>query len=269
MNPPVWQPGLAFWPGVLYFCEPMPTSLLPYYQQAFPIEAGQVAPAGWLHLHEANRLLQTVAGAHADSWGLGFEGMAAQGLVWVLSRLHLRWQALPRWRETLTLGTWVHSMSGPVSARYFQLHGSGGSGVAATRWVALDRRTGRPARTQFTQIPLDPRAVDPHLSLESLPAVTGLAEVAPFVARFTDLDPVGHVNNAAYLRWVVDSYEPAFVRNHHPVEVRIHYLAEVRGAEQVMVCTGPADTPLAFHHELRRGEAPVCRLYLRWQPDNP
>ncbi|RMG56820.1 MAG: hypothetical protein D6722_25815 [Bacteroidetes bacterium] len=244
--------------------------LPPELQRQYTIEASQVSPQGWLHLHETNRLLQEIAGAHADSWGLGYEGMQARGLVWVLNRLHLRWRQLPRWRHGLTIDTWVGEMKGPVSDRYFRLgtHREAGLGAVATRWVALDQASGRPARVQFTHVPVLPGTPDPALSLDSLPRVEGFAHAATFALRYSDLDPLGHANNSAYLRWVVDSYATGFLTRHQPLELKVHYLAEVQAGQSIEVWTLP-ESAFAFQHDLRVEGQTVCRLFLRWSPDNP
>lgn len=241
----------------------------PDFQRTFSLTAAQVSPAGWLHLHETSRLLQEVAAAHADSWGIGFEAMRDRGLVWVLNRLHLRWDTLPRWRQVLTLTTWVGEMKGPLSDRYFRLTGPDGLwlGAAATRWIALNRDTGLPARVSFPHLPVRPGAPTYGLSFDSLPVPTGLHPAATYALRFSDLDPVGHANNGAYLRWAVDSYPDDFLPAHRPVEARVHYLSSVQAGQSVDVLTAPAADG-RFDHEIQVGGRCACRLQLRWQPGN-
>ena len=129
--------------------------------------------------------------------------------LWILRRLELRIAATPRFRAEVTARTWCSG----IGARWAER-----THAAARRRRAVcrgDRALGaHRSRTRARRSPLpagfdavwgataDGRKVSARLRHAAPPA--GRARVAPWPLRATDLDVVGHVNNAAYWAAVED-----------------------------------------------------------------
>ncbi len=151
---------------------------------------------GRLRLDAIARYLQDVA---SEDWlDAGFDH---DSHVWVVRRTELQVLEPFRPEDTIELRTWCSGIAGSSAARRYSIRGSAGGRVEAESiWIHLDHdlrplrhdsrfldlygtsAAGRKAPTRFT-LPPPPRRAGSRWSF-----------------RATDVDRLGHVNNAAY--WV-------------------------------------------------------------------
>jgi acyl-ACP thioesterase len=151
---------------------------------------------GRLRLDAIARYLQDVA---SEDWlDAGFDH---DSHVWVVRRTELELLEPFRPEDAIELQTWCSGVAGSSAARRYSLTGAGGGRVEAESiWIHLDHDL-RPKR-------LDERFLETYgtsaagrraptrFTLPPPPCATG----APWAFRATDVDRLGHVNNAAY--WV-------------------------------------------------------------------
>ncbi len=162
------------------------------------IGLGDTRPDACLRLDALAGYLQDVADEDAASSPL--EASSA----WVLRRLALTFDGTPRFRDRLTLSTWASGTGARWAERRTDIERAG-SGIvvhASAIWVHVDAASGRPS-------PLPPvfftmwgptaagRSVRARLTHDAPPAAGDLARER-WSLRATDVDIVGHVNNAAY-----------------------------------------------------------------------
>lgn len=156
---------------------------------------------GRMRFDAVARFLGDVANDDTDDAGFGGEGLA-----WVARRCTIRLDSFAQAREHLTMTTWCSGTGSRWAERRTSVVGSQGAKIeAAALWVHLDPVTGRPAPwdDRFAQTYLSAaggRKVDSKLSLPKRPP-EDRAEInhMPWRFRATDVDVLGHVNNAAYL----------------------------------------------------------------------
>jgi acyl-ACP thioesterase len=186
------------------------------------VRLGDVTRRGRLRLDAVARYLQDVA----DDDVLDAEdghGEVASG--WVVRRTVVEVARFPGYQEPLVLRTWCSGTGRAWAERRTRIEGAAGSLVeSATLWVHLDPRSMRPS-------PLSPeflavygpatgdRRVRARLHHEPPPPAGSAADV-PWALRVTDLDVLGHVNNA--VTWEVVEEQLA----HHP-DLRAPLRAEV------------------------------------------
>jgi acyl-ACP thioesterase len=156
------------------------------------VRLGDVSASGRLRLDALARYLQDVAADDGAEFGLDGAG------AWVLRRSVLRFDRLPRFHDLTRLTTWC-SGSGPrwAERRSTVRVGDRVAAESAAVWVFVDE-AGRPT-------PLEPwfhelygpstagRRVSSRLRLPGPPED---AHGRPWPLRATDLDVLGHVNNA-------------------------------------------------------------------------
>jgi len=152
--------------------------------------------AGRLRLDAAARYLQDIA-----SDDVADVGFSADEHIWVVRRTCLQVVEPFAGDERVTLETWCSGIAAAAAARRYSLTGDRGGRIEAESvWIHLDRDL-RPLRhgTRFLEVygsAAEDRGVSTRLTLPPPPAQRGSA----FAFRTTDVDRLGHVNNAAY--WV-------------------------------------------------------------------
>jgi len=169
------------------------------FTAARTVRLGDVDPSGQLRVDAVARYLQDVASDDAVDSGL------SNALGWVVRRTMIRIERPPSVGERVRLVTYCTGAGRSWAERRTSIVGDQGSAVeAVSLWVHVDVATGRPVRLgdDFAAIygeSAGGRVVTSKLSLSGGP--TSPAVTVPWTFRRTDLDPFGHVNNAAH--WAV------------------------------------------------------------------
>ena len=196
--------------------------------------------------------LQEAAGNHAFALGVAIDQLSARNLSWVLSRLRVRMDVYPRWRDEIRITTWPCDVKRLFAHRDFEIHSADGRrlGAATSAWLLLNIQKRRPARMldvvrEFAVMDR-PRALGGELG-ERLSAPPRADAERSFRVRGSDLDVNQHVNNVNYVEWAVESVPPGAGTL---ADLRVEFLAEsVGGDEVVSRCAGSGQV---YQHELVR-----------------
>jgi len=166
-------------------------------------------------------LAQEMAYLAAGEMGFGYDDLQKDGTAWVLSRIRMEFLRMPSWNEKITLATWHKGLSGPFYLRDFTLKGEGGGLlVAATSsWVVLDVKERSLVRGDkvLQMVPPDTICSD-NAIVEPAERVVMPRGVTPAPAGehkvgYTDVDLLGHTNNARYVAWAMDCMDFDLLEN--------------------------------------------------------
>ena len=168
---------------------------------------------GRIHPVTVLDLCQDVATLHANQMGIGRDEMLEQGVFWALIRMKYEMVRAPEHFQTLRVRACPHTPSNFSFLRDFAIQDEKGDTLikASSEWVLMDVATRKFAKMKshyngpndFS----DERAFDKkprkiaQFEEGNLPAYT----ITP---AYSDIDVNGHVNNARYLRFVIDALNP-------------------------------------------------------------
>lgn len=161
-----------------------------------PIRLSDTDATGRLRLDAIARYLQDVA---ADDWEDA--GFGESDSAWVVRRTELAVTRPFRTDLAVELETWCSGIAGSSAARRYSLRGDmGGSIEAESIWIHLDPSL-RPRRLdeRFLEVygaSAHGRRAPTRFTLAMDVQVPGDGQ--PWSIRATDIDRLGHVNNAAY-----------------------------------------------------------------------
>ena len=149
--------------------------------------------------------MQETAGTHSALLGLDRSTMNSMGLAWVLSRVKVEFERVPKMGETVLIETYPtqnRHMFFPRSHIFKDAQGNT-IGCANSLWVLLDIESRRITNSAEVQGKMpDNRDLTMAAGMPAtVRTVEGEAQKAHMLPRFTDLDVNGHVNNTKYLEW--------------------------------------------------------------------
>lgn len=195
---------------------------------------GDVSPRGRLRLDAAVRFLQDLS---ADDTA---DAALPDAEAWVVRRTTIEAHRFPRYLEGLDLATWCSGTGSHWAERRVTIAGDRGGHIeAATIWVHVDLASGRPSRIPagFEEIygeACGGRRVKARLVHPDPPPTV---DRRPWPIRYTDLDVLDHVNNAAYWE-AIEEARAGLEGFDAPVRVVVeHHLALEHGDTAELVTT--------------------------------
>ncbi|MGB3737700.1 MAG: acyl-ACP thioesterase domain-containing protein [Ilumatobacter sp.] len=161
------------------------------------VRLGDVDRNGRLRLDATARFLQDVATDDANDAELD------RRYGWLVRRTMIATSTSAGIGESIEVSTWCAAIGRAWAERRSQIVGARGALIdAVSLWVQIDLATGRPARVADDFLTVygeaaNGRSVSGRLSLSGPEVGVSGPMATPWSVRRTDLDPFGHVNNAA------------------------------------------------------------------------
>lgn len=176
------------------------------HESAFPVRIFDVDAFGDLRTAVLLRFLWQTASDASTAVGYDLEWYERAGTLWIIRRTRVEIAAPPRYRDVLTIRTWVADIRRVRSQRQYEVHRADGAVAAraTTDWVYVDL-----ARGALVQPPVEMQRALMPAGVASGPRLPSLAAPPPAAAargvrrvELADLDTVSHVNNAQYAVFV-------------------------------------------------------------------
>ena len=97
--------------------------------------------------------LQEMANMHAASLGFGYDDLIEKGILWVLSRIHVKFNRMPAWREEVTMETWHKGSEKLFGLRDYKMEDLAGNRLAevTSSWLIIRRRSPDSMRISSTR----------------------------------------------------------------------------------------------------------------------
>lgn len=206
------------------------------------------------------RYLQDLAWQHSAAAGLDRAWYEDRGLGWLVRGLELELCGVAWYGETLEVTTRITGWRRMWCRRVTTVAVAGGTPVAqaAIDWVLLDTR-GRPVR-----IPAELESFAPHVE-SFTPVRIDLPEAGPDATRVassvraSDVDPMGHLNNAAYVDLLAEGMAAEGWRLGPGSTLRLEYLQPALPGMDLEVTAWPHDASLAIRVREVGGSADLLR----------
>ena len=233
-------------------------------EYAFVAEPFHVDFAGRLTLGVLGNHLLNCAGFHAEERGFGMATLNEMHYTWVLSRLAIELDALPRQYERFTVRTWVEAVYRLFTDRDFELAAADGTVVGRARsvWAMISMETRKPADL----LALHGGGIEGYVCQRDCPIVkpgriklAGGRHVADHRAVYSDIDVNGHVNSVRYIEHVLDLFPLERFRSQRVRRFEIAYVAESYWGDTLSFFVDEKAEG-EFDIEIRKnGAEPVCR----------
>lgn len=186
-------------------------------------------------------LTQEIAYQAATVLGFGYDDLSVNGHAWVLSRMHFEILKYPVWREDVKLYTWHKGPYGPFYLRDFKLTDQEGTPMilGTSSWVILNVKERTMCRPSEIQELIPGSSVCPDHAIEKpadrvmLPRGVEPDTVGRHVVEFSDVDLLGHTNNARYVVWAMDCIDFEDARDRDVTDLSVAFNHETKAGEEI------------------------------------
>lgn len=244
------------------------------------------------HVNHANYLRYMQEAALSASAAAGYDKARydAMARFWLILQTGITYIRPLRFEDTLIVRTWVSDFRRATSRRRYELRIAGSGELAAegfSDWIYLDANSLRPMRVPQEMIAAftPPGGLPPEKGRDPFPEQPPVPEGAFHMqrrTRWSEIDPAGHVNNAAYLSFLEDCAMELMVERDWPAarmhadgygivarELRIQYQNPALLDDVLEVATWVSQVKRATvlrHYAIKRlhDGAPVVRAQALW-----
>lgn len=178
-------------------------------------------------------LFNDVAEVQTEQYGVDVATLNAQGMTWMLHRLHICLHKMPLQNEEVYIETWPSGIDRFFALRDYRMIRENGEELvrATSEWMYIDMKRRRPMRLPENVIQMSTEHGIPRLQLDSILNekefdMCSLGERS-FTATFDNIDFNGHVTQASYMRWITNSLPFEFLKEHVLVDVEVIYAHEI------------------------------------------
>ncbi|TBX66596.1 acyl-[acyl-carrier-protein] thioesterase [Flavobacterium silvisoli] len=217
-------------------------------QQDWTINFLQCYPNGYLKYTDLCNILQLTAGLHAELGGISFTDMQLHNQAWVLSRMRVEIKRLPKWKDTVTVKTWINSLENSRSIRCLEVYLNGEKIIGCeTFWAVFNTDTRRPEslalpHEHFEKYPI--RATQHPFTKIDFQHV--MQPKATHTIKLSDLDIVNHANSVKYLEWCLDAADLTVIQNQKIESFEMNYLKEVSLNDTVTISSHHSESQVTF-----------------------
>ena len=238
------------------------TSIL---QQDWEINFLQCYPNGYLKYTELCNILQLTAGYHAEIGGISFSDMQIQLQAWVLSKIRVEIKRLPKWKEVVTVKTWINSLENSRSIRCLEMYiGEEKIVGCETFWAVFNTKTRRPESLALPHEHF--KKYSDRATFDTFGKIDfqhTMKSIAIHKVKLSDLDIVNHANSVKYLEWCLDCLHFEFVQSQKIDSFEMNYLKEVSMDEEVEIKQYVEEKNIVFAIQRQEKTCFALQLYLK------
>ena len=187
--------------------------------------------------HLGNHLLNA-ADFHANDRGFGMNYLMPLHRTWVLSRLVIEMEEMPKAYDRFCVETWVESAMRLFTSRNFAVTGEDGQvyGYGRSVWAMIDMQTRQPVDILAMR---DGQILD-YVETEkpcpiAKPARVKMGDGATLVrtvqTNYSDVDVNGHINSVKYIEHMLDLFPISWYQTHRVRRFEVAYVAEAHGGD--------------------------------------
>lgn len=210
------------------------TSIL---EQEYEINFLLCYPNGFLKYTELCNLLQITAGNHADLGGISYLDMQAHHQAWVMSRMRLEVEKLPKWGDKVVVKTWIKTLENSRSIRSMEMYLNNEKIVGCeSYWAVINTKTRRPdvlelPHSHFEKFNINATNQDTiKIEIDENAQEIGVRKVV-----LSDLDIVNHVNNVKYMEWCFDFENPKRLLKQELKAIDINFMRELNLGDKAII----------------------------------
>ena len=197
----------------------------------FTAEPFHVDFTGKLTMGVLGNHLLNCAGFHASERGFGIATLNENHYTWVLSRLAIELEEMPKAYEKFSVQTWVENVYRLFTDRNFAILDADGApiGYARSVWAMISMETRKPADL----LTLHEGSITEYICDKECPIskpgrikVDDCSPYGDYQTKYSDIDLNGHVNSIKYIEHILDLFPLQMFREKRLRRFEMAYVAE-------------------------------------------
>lgn len=208
---------------------PISTNFTSILHQEWEINFLQCYPNGYLKYTDLCNILQLTAGYHAELGGISFQDMQVHHQAWVMSRMRVEITKLPKWKDKITVKTWINSLENSRSTRCIEIYQNKEKIIGCeTFWVVMNTNTRRPESLALPHEHF--KKFEERATIESFSKIDlqhDFEIIETQKVQLSDLDIVNHANSVKYLEWCLNYVDFDLIQNQGIQNFEMNYLKEL------------------------------------------
>lgn len=183
-----------------------------------------------LRMSSLFRIIQEVIMHDTNDRGIGSKELMKDDILWVITRVDVVINRLPKYEETLTAITYAGKFMQMFYPRYFRLVDKDGNVVInfSSIWAIIDKNSRRP----ILKCPFESKLVEEHFDDElPLPSKIEIKDsklIEKRIIHYSDVDLNNHLNNTRYIELIDDIHDSIFHKEHPTKRLTLNYLKEIK-----------------------------------------
>ena len=213
-----------------------------YFDKQFELRYFEMNKFGEASSSTILTLLEETASDHCYSINHSLYDLGNQNIGWVLLSGFMEMFHYPKYKEKITIRTWLSSYSAVKGIRENIIYNELGNiiGKAKGLWVFFDIQRRRPIQI-FDAIKqkwsfFNEECIDHDITKKIEPIET-LEIIKEFKVNRFDVDTNLHVNNIKYLQWLMESIPEETIDNYYLHTIDGRFIAEAQLGDTIMSYT--------------------------------
>lgn len=245
---------------------PIAPNFTSIFSKDWEINFTQCTPNGYLKYTDLCNILQLTAGDHAEVGGISFTDMQEFDQAWVMSRMRLEIDFLPKWRDIVTVKTWIVSLENSRSVRALEVWVGDKKLIGCeTFWAVFNTKIRRPEALALPHEHFE-KFTERFSTLERVKKVDlheDMKNVNNRKVVLSDLDIVNHVNNVKYLEWCLDLLDYKTILKQKITKLDMNFMKELVLGDGVSIASYANDSKTIFG--VLKDEKPCFALELSYK----
>lgn len=211
------------------------------YTEKYTVTCYETDSSMKLRLFSLLNYAQEIAYRHATALGFGYDALMENNLAWVLSRMLVKVNRMPLWRDEISIETWHRGQDKVFSVRDFVVRDKNGEELVTitSSWLIINVMTRRIHR--FDRLLRQDQKIEDYINPQACMDCTAYKIEIPsdpigsdaHTVKYSDIDLNAHVNNAKYIEWAMDRVYNDIPENGELKEFCVNFNHEARLGQRI------------------------------------
>lgn len=239
------------------------------HTERFLVRSYDVDPRGRASIGSLCGWLQEAAGVHATALGVSMDRLAEEDLAWMIHRLKIEIDRMPRLGEPVAVETWPTGFARALATRDFRIVDQHETELAraSSVWVVADVVQRRAIRIPdwIQEIDFTPAKAVVDIPGRRVGRITRTDVSADVKVLRSDLDRVDHVNNVRYAQWLLEAIPEDLWNDADLAGVDLLFRAECTYGDTIVIETMQEDLQLTHRFTRVGTTGEIAQARTNWR----